>query len=88
MCTFATGPNDGATAALLDPFAITVHLVDATLMCPEVRVELWTNLAHCLMPQPELSADAMEETALLSLSNEQELYVALALLVYPRKAAW
>ena len=69
------GPNDAFVTALLDPMNITVHLVDPTLACPEVRVELWTNLAHSLAPQPELAADVMEETALLSLTSEQELYV-------------
>ena len=51
---------------------LQVRLVDTSMHQADVRVELWTNLAHCLMPQPECAPDVMEETALSSLLSSQD----------------
>jgi hypothetical protein len=54
-----------------------VRLVDTSMHQADVRVELWTNLAHCLMPQPECAPDVMEETALSSLLSSQDQCVCI-----------
>jgi hypothetical protein len=59
------------------PPPLQVRLVDTSMHQADVRVELWTNLAHCLMPQPECAPDVMEETALSSLLSSQDQCVCM-----------
>ncbi len=72
----SAGPGETFAAIVFDPLVVTVQLVDPSLFAPDVRVELWTNLAHALMPQAELSPDALESKTMMSLHADAEGCVA------------
>ena len=54
------GLSDRASAWMLEPFVITVKFTDEALYTPDAQVDLWTNLAHALMPQCEQHVNTLE----------------------------
>jgi hypothetical protein len=57
------GLTEAAVTWMLEPLTITVKFTDDALYCPDVQVDLWTNLPEALMPSADTSLSQLEAAA-------------------------